>query len=563
MSDTAGKVKRSQREPHGSWGDEWDAIADVVVVGAGVAGLAAALAAARQGRSVVVLEAAPHPGGTTAKSSGVMWIPNNPVMTAAGMVDEREAALRFMARGAHPTRFAPEQPRFGLDEPAFALLETLYDHGPRVFTELASLGAIPYDDTLDPAFPDYYAPFPEDERPVGRAIAMRMPAGHRPGVDATGGQLLIDAILDSCTRAGVDVRLETRVVHLITDTTHAIVGVEARRASSTQLVGARRGVVFATGGFLHDEQLTTAFLRGPVLGGAAAPTARGDFVRIGMEAGAALGTMAHAWWSEVVVESALRDRRTPRDCVYPFGDSMLIVNRFGERVMNEKMAYNDRGQVHHVWDPGRLEYVNFLLFMIFDDTVLNDDRPTNRPRWPVPLPDEGRENLLSAPSLAELAEVVDARLAEIGPQIGSVRLAPTFSQQLGDTIRRFSTMAIEGVDHDFGRGQSPLEKAWAGPVRPGLPNPTMRPFDDTGPYHCILLGPGALDTKGGPVIDAASRVVDVQGDVIPRLFAAGNCAAAPTGQAYYGPGGTIGPALTFGFLAGESASDEVERIPQL
>ncbi len=556
MTDRAGA-------PAGPWGPEWDDVVDVVVVGSGAAGLSAALAAARRGASVTVLDAAVHPGGTTAKSSGVMWIPGNPVMAAAGLVDDRAATLRFMARGAHPTRFAPEEPRFGLDEDQLALLEALVDHGPRAFAELASAGAIPYDDAVDPAYPDYYAPFPEDEVPVGRAIKIRMPEGHRAGIDPTGGQILVDAMLRSAEAAGVTVRMETRAAHLVRDDDGVIVGVESRRGGATVLTGARRGVVFATGGFLHDEQLASAFLRGPVLGGAAAPTARGDFVRIGIEAGAALGTMAHAWWSQVVLELALRDRRTPHDCVYPFGDSMVIVNRFGERVMNEKMAYNDRGQIHHVWDPSRLEYPNFLLFMIFDDAVLHDDRPTTRPRWPVPGPGEGHENMLSAPDLDALGAVIDARLAEVGPRVGSVRLAPTFGARLAETVTRFNQMAAEGVDRDFGRGGSPLERAWAGPQRAGLPNPTMRPLDTAGPCHCIILGPGALDTKGGPVIDASGRVVDVHGSPIPRLFAAGNCAAAPTGQAYYGPGGTIGPAVTFGFLAGEAAAAEAGHDPRL
>lgn len=549
--------------PPDPWGREWDDVADVVVVGTGAAGLSAALAAARGGASVTVLDAANHPGGTTAKSSGVMWIPGNPVMAATGLVDDRQRALRFLARGAHPTRFAPDAPGWGLRPDDLALLEAFVDHGPRAFTELAALGAIPYDDAVDPDYPDYYAPFPEDEMPVGRAVKIRMPDGSRPGEGPTGGQVLVDAMLGAAAALSVRVRSETRVVDLVRDGDGVIVGVEAHRGTATVLTGARRAVVFATGGFLHDEQLVSAFLRGPVLGGAAAASARGDFVRIGIRAGAALGAMAHAWWSQVVVELALRDRRTPHDCVYPFGDSMVMVNRFGERVMNEKMAYNDRGQIHHVWDPSRLEYPNFLLFMIFDDAVLHDDRPTTRPRWPVPGPDEGHQNMLSAPDLAGLAAVIDARLAQMGAAIGSVRLGPTFTPTLAGTVARFNTMAVEGTDRDFGRGGSLLERAWAGPPRPGLPNPTMRPLDTDGPCHCIILGPGALDTKGGPVIDPTGRVVDVHGSPIPRLFAAGNCAAAPTGQAYYGPGGTIGPAVTFGFLAGEAAAAEAVHHPRL
>jgi hypothetical protein len=271
--------------------------------------------------------------------------------------------------------------------------------------------------------------------------------------------------------------------------------------------------------------------------------------------------MAHAWWSEVVVEAALRSRSTPHDCVYPFGDSMIIVNRFGDRVMNEKMPYNDRGQVHHYWDPTRLEYANLILFMLFDDTVMNDDRRYMRSRYPVPGPGDGRENVISAPTWPLLADAVDRRLAEIGSHIGGVRLAPTFLERLACTIARFGQMASDGVDQDFRRGESMIEKAWSTPARPGLANPTMRPLDPSGPYHCVLLGPGALDTKGGPAIDAAARVLDVSDSPIPGLFGAGNCVGASTGQAYYGPGGTVGPALTFGYLAGVSAAAAIPREP--
>jgi 3-oxosteroid 1-dehydrogenase len=544
------------------WGDEWDAVADVIVVGSGAAGLAAALGAAKSGAKVMVLDGAQHPGGTTAKSSGMMWIPNNSVMARFGLSDDRDAALQFMSRGAYPTLYSPDSPCFGLPADKYALLAVLYDDGGRVFDELVGLDAVPFDDAVGHSYPDYYATFGEDKAPIGRAIAIKLPEGHRRGIDATGGQILIDAMLASCGKLCVEVKLDTRVVAIVRDQTNLIVGLEVHVGNGTQLLGVRRGVVFATGGFLHDEALCGAYLRGPVLGGAASHTAKGDFVRIGIEAGAAFDHMSQAWWSEVVVEMALRNRATPHDCVYAFGDSMVIVNRFGHRVMNEKMAYNDRGQVHHVWDSSHLEYSNYLLFMLFDDTVMNDTRPTARPRYPIPLPEEGRENIISAPSLRELGAAIDARLAEIASQTGLVRLSRDFDVQLAATIDRFNSMAAKGVDDDFGRGESPIERAWAGPPRPEYPNPTMRPFDVAGPYHCMILGPGALDTKGGPVIDARSHVVGVRGNVIPRLFAAGNCAAAPTGQGYYGPGGTLGPAITFGFIAGESAASEDDEIPR-
>ncbi len=129
-------------------------------------------------------------------------------------------------------------------------------------------------------------------------------------------------------------------------------------------------------------------------------------------------------------------------------------------------------------------------------------------------------------------------------------------------MARFNDFARTGQDDDFHRGRDPHEKEWQpffSPLRKGAiwnnpyPAPTMYPLSDNGPYHAIILGPGVLDTSGGPLTDAGARVLDGEGKPIPGLFGAGNCIASPTGNAYFGGGGTIGPALTYGHIAANSA----------
>jgi hypothetical protein len=297
------------------------------------------------------------------------------------------------------------------------------------------------------------------------------------------------------------------------------------------------------------------FLRGRIFGGAAAPTSTGDFVTIGIEAGAALGNMGQAWWDQVALEQALRTPSTPEDVWSPFGDAMVVVNRYGERVMDEKMPYAERGPIHFNWDADRREYPNFLLFMVYDDAVASD--PQLSPlRYPVPAPGEHASHVISGGSIGELAVAISARLKSLATACGGLSLAPEFVDGLEATIARFNEFADTGVDADHHRGETPIERRWAGPGRPEAKNASMFPFRADGPYHCIILGAGALDTKGGPIIDASARVLDATRTPIPRLFGAGNCVASPSGQGYFGSGGTIGLAFTFGHLAGARAAGD-------
>ena len=137
--------------------------------------------------------------------------------------------------------------------------------------------------------------------------------------------------------------------------------------------------MFASGGFLHNRRLTLEYLRGPVLGGAAAEGSTGDFVDIGIEVGAQLGNMSHAWWDQVVAELAVRVPETIKDVYEPFGDSMVIVDRQGRRVVNEKVPYNERSQVHFDWDPVRREYPQ-------PPAVHGLGRGSRREHRPLPLP---------------------------------------------------------------------------------------------------------------------------------------------------------------------------------
>src|SRR5206468_10959358 len=268
-----------------------------------------------------------------------------------------------------------------------------------------------------------------------------------------------------------EVLLNHRVMGVLRNDLGEVVGVEVHVGRRTELIRANRAVVFGSGGFLHDRDLRREFLRGPVFGGCAAETNTGDFVRIGIELGAQLGNMSNAWWNQVVLEWVLRTPSTIRDVWLPFGDSMIQVNRYGRRAVNEKMPYNERAQVHHQWNAAAREYSNLLMFMIYDDSVAQDPMEFGF-RIPIPLPDESADYVIVGQTWEELTARIDERLAGLVTKTGGVRLDPAFAETLRATIGRWNEMADEGVDHDFHRGETPIQVEWSQTTRGGGKNPT-------------------------------------------------------------------------------------------
>jgi hypothetical protein len=174
--------------------------------------------------------------------------------------------------------------------------------------------------------------------------------------------------------------------------------------------------------------------------------------------------------------------------------------------------------------------------------------------------------VIKGDSLHDLTGKIDKRLGEIASQTGGVALAPSFDGNLKKTIKRFNGFAKSGKDEDFQRGKAAYDSEWhpvfspmktdAGwPANDG-PSITMYPIRDEGPYYAIILVAGALDTCGGPAIDASARVLDTHDQPIRGLYGAGNCIASPSREAYWGAGHTLGLSMTFGYIAANSAHKE-------
>jgi len=546
----------------------WDQETDVVVVGTGAAGFAAAVTATQAGAKVIMLERATFAGGTTLISGSEYWIPNNSKMIAAGKTDPKPDALKYMARLAYANLYDPNSPTLGLTQHAYDMISTYYDTASVMVDKFEEWGALisrvqpsfGYSDEPDFADPDYHADLPEDKAPYGRGL--------NPDPDK-GGSGAVPVQMQAWTdKNNVPLLLEHRVIGLYKNSAGEVVGVRADNNGTDVNIRAKKGVFFGTGGFTQSLEKTLAFLRGPVFASCSVPTCTGDFVDIGIAAGAQLGNMQNAWWLQCPLEMALQASSLPgADTWLPWGDSMVIVSKYGDRITSEKMVYNERGQTHHWWNPAKREFSNLVQFMIYDDAVAQD--PTDFPfRFPVPMPGKDADYVIKGDTWEELAANISDRLdflrgmGQLSARVGDdVKLASNFVDKLSATIQRFNGFAESGVDEDFGRGSTPIQVAWGGGTSrfKTNANPTMAPFADKGPYYCILLGGMTLDTKGGPVTDTGARVLHIDGTPIPGLYGSGNCVASPAGQAYWSGGGTIGPALTFGYIAGNNLAAEPEK----
>jgi len=533
---------------------------DVIVLGTGAAGLVAAVRAAHAGARVGLFEKADRVGGTTAWSGGTIWAPLNTKGLAAGVQDSREQVLTYLDSLAHGLL---------IDE----TVESYVDHAAPMLDWLEANTCFRYEPVL--GFPDYHPEHPGGLPEGGRSVecplfpfadlgpwADRVTRGYqldgtfrmsessmarnRPegGVSAEefarravrdergAGQAVTGSLLKAALELGVEPQVGCRAVALLTeDGRVAGVRVESHDRGEFE-ARATGGVVIATGGFEHDAALVRSFLRGPLERTVAVPTNTGDGLRMAMRVGAALGNMREAWWVPVidvdvegwgtVVWQVNGERSRPHT---------IMVNRDGRRFTDEAANYNAFGNAFHVVDVARFEYVNHPAWQIVDAHFLRTyglakhKDPDNPPAW-----------LVSAPTLRELAERIDVP-----------------ADALEKTVERWNSNVEGGVDPDFHRGDSVNDRFWGDSAFGMTPQTTLGPID-TPPYFAVQVRSGCLGTKGGPQTDGHGRVLDVDGAVMPGLYAAGNAMASVMGMTYGGHGGTLGPAMTFGWLAGADAA---------
>ncbi|GAA1653219.1 FAD-dependent oxidoreductase [Georgenia ruanii] len=527
---------------------------DVVVLGSGASGLTAALAAAAGGADVGLIEKSDLLGGATALSGGVCWVPNNSHMRQAGATDSREEALTYLQSLSH-----------GRIDPG--LVAAFVDYAPEAFDWVEQHTPIRFN--VLAGFPDYHPENPGGKPDGGRSLEPGLVAFNALGawedrivvphrnphlavleLALTGGQgvapeemerrlahnirgggpALIAGLLQALLEHGVEPWTSARARRLLVDD-ERVVGVEVETAEGVVTVGAK-AVIIATGGFEWDPELVRDFLRGPMTHPVGVQTNTGDGLRMAMDAGAALGNMSEAWWAPVV-EIPQGDRGVPprrqviqQERILPH---CLMVNDRGQRFTNEAANYNALGGAFHQFDPTTFRYSNLPAWLVFDSQYWSaygflGHRGDQVPDW-----------LTKADSLDELAALLDLD-----------------ADALTRTVQEWNRMVAEGADCSFGRGVSAYDR-WLGErSRDGA----LRTLGDLGqaPYFAVPVHSGALGTKGGPKTTSSGQVLDPFDDVIIGLYAVGNAMAGATGMVYGGGGGTLGPAVTFGYLAGQHAA---------
>jgi succinate dehydrogenase/fumarate reductase flavoprotein subunit len=477
------------------------------------------------------------------KSSFWYWVPNNGPLQDAGVEDAEEDFLAYCARTSRPERYLPGDSTLGIDAWELALLRAIYRSTWPAVELLADRGALRFRQLPD--YIDYLAQLPEDRTPRGRVL---VPADARE--DSTdGGLVAVRNLAAAAGEAGVEIRTGHRVQRLVLEGAD-VVGVEASTVDGSSLAfGARKGVIFCSGGFAHDRELCEHFLAVPSAGACAARSNEGDFVRIAPPAGAQLRNMQYAWRCPVPLEkAAARDPDMQGTTSFP-GDSMICVSVRGERCLNEKLPYNEIVYRMFEWDPVACDFPNRVLIQIWDEhSQVNSQARGNSNIVPAGF----HQHVFSAQTLSDLAAEIRARLGRHRDLVGAIELAPDFERTLEQTIARWNEMAREGVDRDFHRGESVVDRdGFGGPVavEDGKRNPLMWPIAGEGPYYAALVAGGTLDTKGGPKTTPDGEVVDDLDRPIRGLYGVGNCVAGPQARAYWAGGATLGPIIGFAHRA--------------
>lgn len=561
-------------------GHDWDHTTDVLVIGSGAGALTAALRAHDNGAQTLVIEKTALYGGSSAMSGGVLWLPSSPMIARAGGSDSPEEAKRYMksvigepSQNARIDAFVDTIPRF---------IEYLHART-RVYLE--SLVGFPdmYPDNPDFKMHRCHEPLPFNGGSLGDELQFLRPQhpqttlfgvigwtaseslvlqargkgwlwvafsmvaryvldipgrlrGMRDRRQVLGGAL-VGSLRRSMIERGMPLWLGTAAQELVTEDGR-VTGVTALRDGKWVRIRARKGVIVASGGFEKNNAIRRRHLPQPTDAAwtAGSPGNTGEMIEASASVGAATRFMDAAWWGPTfLIPGEAQARMLIIEKNLP---GCLIVNRVGERFVNESSSYTKVTKgILAANAPGR-ESVPAAL--VFDSTYrkhypFGPMLPSSfQPDFAVPRSAWG--GIMKADTIEDLARQLDVDPAG-----------------LAATVHKFNGYAASGKDLDFQRGDATYDRYY-GDHSVG-PNPCLGPISKP-PFYGAKVYPGELGTKGGIDTDENARVLDQGGNVIPGLYAIGNCSASVMGQTYPASGSTLAPAMVFGFRAADDATGQ-------
>ncbi|GAB3103942.1 FAD-dependent oxidoreductase [Aestuariicella hydrocarbonica] len=552
---------------------------DVIVVGSGAGGMTAALRAFDQGLSVLLIEKSELYGGTSAMSGGGIWIPNHG--KPSSVQDCYDEAFTYM-RGLVEPCVSDERIHTYLTK-APVMLRYLEAHTHARFDPQDSYcdyypdrpGGKSGGRTLDPA--PYDGALLDDEmarlRPshvqtvvMGR-YTLTMAEARKVFSKASGwmslmlkvvaqywldwpqrrrssrsrrlvlGNALVGRLRHSMLDRNIPLWLNTALEELLYEAGRCT-GVRVQKNGQPLTLMARKGVILAAGGFERNQAMRDQYLPQPssIDWSAGNPANTGDAIRAGQKLGAHTDLMAHAWWGPAVkVEQEPLARILFVEKSLP---SLIFVNRDGKRFSNEAAPYQNYGASAYT---GLEEEGNAVpAYAIFDSQYrkkyLFGPMLQSEVTPDALLPKHLKDNFYHK------ADSLEALAATLGLPV----------QNLRQTVDRFNRMAKAGEDTDFHKGGN-LHDQYYGDASHS-PNPCLGTLSKA-PFYAVKVYPGDLGTKGGLLTDTHARVLHENGEVINGLYAIGNCSASVMGSTYPGAGSTLGPAMTFGYLAANHLAD--------
>jgi 3-oxosteroid 1-dehydrogenase len=548
---------------------------DFVVIGSGAGSMCAALVLRAAGKSVLIIEKTALVGGTTAISGGVMWIPNNRFMKSAGVADSVEDAMKYLdavVGDSAEMRGATRERRRTYIEQATKMIDFLVSQGIKLrripswpdyynapgesvpgrtvvseFFDLNQLGE--WKSKLRPGF--LPLPMHLDEamlmplvkrtssakmvilKLAGRTLADKLTGKKR----ITAGQALQGQMLRAALKAGVDIRINACVTQLIVES-NRVTGVVVKKDGVEQRIGASLGVLINAGGFARNQRMLDKFIPGTSAEWSnVIAEDLGEMIEEGQRIGAAVAQM---------------NERIGMPVTFTPGKPARIVT-MGNDVTKPHCITVDQTGVRYMSETGSsVEYCRKMVernkqvpatpsWMVFDSQYLNTFMLAGSmpgPKKPQAWFDE--KFLRQGATLEELATAcaMDAT-------------------KLRASVERFNGFSQRGRDDDFHRGEHIYEQWQGDPLRTPAKSPaqSLGPIDKA-PFYALQIFPGDVSTYGGLVTDTQARVLRSDGSIIEGLYATGTSTASVMGSVEPGAGGSVGPSLTWGYIAAKHVTTE-------